>query len=352
MDMDDRPLLTMLVIAFNQERFIREAVEGALSQTYRPLEVLISDDRSTDRTFEIIKECVERYRGPHDVRVNRNRVNLGLGSHINRMVQLARGELHVIAAGDDVSFPERVSRTWEAYCDSGGVAMSIYSSVVIIDENGNKGGVYRRSLPEGSGGFEARLRNLDFGVSGCSHAWHRRVFEVFGPLTPGTTLEDRIIPFRSAHLGSIDYIDEPLVFYRRWSGNLDTRGSEHFPPYSFWNTMRALRPLALERPLKWVHVWDNLRRDVRVDHEAIKVSPAVRARAERAIRKAIELNEWEIRLIEGTFPQRCLTILEGLCRRPTHPTTRKWVMRLLVPALYYRAFRRKYTRLPLADLMP
>ena len=351
--MDDRPLLTMLVIAFNQERFIREAVEGALSQTYQPLEVVISDDCSTDRTFEIIKECVGSYRGPHDVRVNRNSVNLGFGSHINRMVELARGELHVIAAGDDISFPERVSRTWQAHCESGRVAMSIHSSVVIIDENGNKGGVYRRSPRRGpEDGFEARLRDLDFAVSGCSHAWHRSVFEVFGPLTPGATLEDRIIPFRSAHLGSIDYIDEPLVFYRRWSGNLDKRGSERFPRYSFWNTLGALRPLALERPSKWTEVWDNRRRDAEVEHEAIEVPPAVRARAQRAIRNAIELNDWEIRLIEGPFHRRWLTLLGGLCRRPTHPTTRKWIKRLLVPTLYYRSFRRKYTRLPFADLMP
>lgn len=52
----DRPLVTFALIAYDQERFIREAVEGAFSQTYSPLEIILSDDCSSDRTFEIIKD--------------------------------------------------------------------------------------------------------------------------------------------------------------------------------------------------------------------------------------------------------------------------------------------------------
>ena len=48
-----KPLLTFAVGAYNQERFIREAVESAFAQTYSPLEIVLSDDCSRDRTFEI-----------------------------------------------------------------------------------------------------------------------------------------------------------------------------------------------------------------------------------------------------------------------------------------------------------
>mgnify|MGYP005853322247 CR=1 FL=1 len=48
----DRPLVTFALFAYNQEQYIREAVEGAFSQTYEPLEMILSEDCSNDRTFE------------------------------------------------------------------------------------------------------------------------------------------------------------------------------------------------------------------------------------------------------------------------------------------------------------
>ncbi len=51
-----KPLVTFMLRTYNHERFIREAVRSALTQTYSPLQVVISDDCSQDRTFEIIQE--------------------------------------------------------------------------------------------------------------------------------------------------------------------------------------------------------------------------------------------------------------------------------------------------------
>jgi cellulose synthase/poly-beta-1,6-N-acetylglucosamine synthase-like glycosyltransferase len=65
--MSGSPLITLFVYAFNHEKFIREAVEGAFAQTYNPLEIILSDDCSTDRTYEIMQEMAERYSGPHKV---------------------------------------------------------------------------------------------------------------------------------------------------------------------------------------------------------------------------------------------------------------------------------------------
>ena len=55
----DRPVLTFAVVSCNQEQFVREAVEAALAQTYSPLEIILSDDCSDDRSFEIMQEMAE-----------------------------------------------------------------------------------------------------------------------------------------------------------------------------------------------------------------------------------------------------------------------------------------------------
>ena len=60
-----QPLVSFTILCYNQEAFIREAVEGAFSQTYSPLEIIISDDCSKDQTYEIVKQMADAYRKGH-----------------------------------------------------------------------------------------------------------------------------------------------------------------------------------------------------------------------------------------------------------------------------------------------
>jgi hypothetical protein len=106
-ELHERPLVTFALFAYNQEKYIRAAVEGAFAQEYSPLEIILSDDCSTDRTFEIMQELAANYRGPHKVILNRNETNRGLTPHVFGVARLATGTLLIAAAGDDISFPNR-----------------------------------------------------------------------------------------------------------------------------------------------------------------------------------------------------------------------------------------------------
>ena len=86
---DERPLVTFALCAYNQERFIREAIEGAFAQTYEPLEIILSDDCSSDRTFEIMQEMAAAYAGAARIKLNRNASNLGIAGHVNRLIELS-----------------------------------------------------------------------------------------------------------------------------------------------------------------------------------------------------------------------------------------------------------------------
>lgn len=221
---DIHPVLTFAVFAYNQEQYIAEAVQGALSQTYAPLEVILSDDCSSDRTFEIMQELASAYDGHHKVIVRQNEHNLGLGAHINRVMELAHGQLIVAAAGDDISLPHRTERLWNEYLKCGRKAYSIFSNEYLIDGSGNKRAHGRQMSPD------MEKLTLDWfvkhqaSITGSSHVWHRDVFDVFGPLGDGIVSEDVAIPFRSLLLGSISYIHEPLVL-RRYTGENLSMGS-------------------------------------------------------------------------------------------------------------------------------
>lgn len=110
-----RPLVTFILFAYNQEAYIREAVEGAFAQTYEPLEIILSDDCSTDRTFSIMQEMVASYDGRHRVSLGCNQINLGLASHVNAALKRSHGEIILLAAGDDVSLPNRAEYSVEIF---------------------------------------------------------------------------------------------------------------------------------------------------------------------------------------------------------------------------------------------
>jgi len=205
------PLVTFALFAYNQERYIEEALAGALAQTYRPLEVIFSDDCSTDRTFEIMNIRAALANQSICLKLNRNDENLGLASHINRVMCMANGELIVAAAGDDVSIPTRVAEIVEFYV-ANEKPDSIFSDYTEIDTSGN-------ALPLQSEAAPCEQTILDFVespmVKGAAHAWTARLFQIFGPLHDSVMCEDQVLPFRAYFLNRPRYLNKKLVKYRK-----------------------------------------------------------------------------------------------------------------------------------------
>jgi len=226
-----RPFVTFYVMAYNQARFIREAVEGALAQTYSPMEIVLSDDASTDGTFEIIQEVVSGYSGPHHVIVNRNPRTLGISEHVNKIIELASGALILAADGDDVSSSHRTTRCVDAWLEHGKPA-ALFCSVVCVDAAGNPSGKdgagwFRGFLPQEHETPAARL--LRFSKDGsprlvsCSGAWTRELWSEFGPLSPGVWHEDDLITLRAWLYDRIVFVPDALVRYREHDSNVFNR---------------------------------------------------------------------------------------------------------------------------------
>ena len=209
----ENPLITFALFCYNQESYISEALASVLSQTYSPLEIIVSDDCSTDNTYNIIKRMIADYSGPHTVKLNRNEVNLGIGNHVNKVVNLSQGEIIVVGAGDDISEPNRVSIIVERWIKCEKKAFSIHSYATVINERSEIIGVNRSAQHQYLDSAESFLKG-DARLLGATHAFSKKTFEVFGPLGEKVVYEDTVIPFRSLLLGDILYIDEPLIRHR------------------------------------------------------------------------------------------------------------------------------------------
>lgn len=208
------PKVTLLMITFNQRDFVRVALEAALSQNFGDYEILVSDDCSTDGTFSVIQQVVDEFNDERDIVAVQQPENLGIGGNINAAMRLARGTIIVVAAGDDISKPDRVSKIVEAFESPSRDVRLVFSG---FDEVDDRGIFVRRCVDQpDSGAFELATlcTRLFEGVSGATAAWHRDVFDVFGPLKPNTVYEDRSIVFRAALLGRIVFVPDTLVQYR------------------------------------------------------------------------------------------------------------------------------------------
>lgn len=222
------PLVSFIVLAYNQEKYIAQAVEGAFAQIYSPLEIVISDDCSTDRTFAVMQEMTARYKGPHKVVLNRNPKNLGIGAHVNRVVELSAGELIVGGAGDDYSLPERTMRTFQTWASGDFKSTSIFSGYQAISEDGKDLWTRSNRQPDLSR-LPDRVRAWNV-AAGCAHAFTKRVFREFGPLSNDVAAEDSAINFRSWSLHPVAFIDEPLVCYRIHDGAVSSLSLRDSPP--------------------------------------------------------------------------------------------------------------------------
>jgi glycosyltransferase involved in cell wall biosynthesis len=217
------PLVTLILLFYKQEGFIHEAVMGALNQTYSPLEIILSDDCSPDRTFEILQDLVKSYEGPHKIILNRNPTNLRVCENLNAAIALSSGELIVTAGGDDICYPNRCEVLAEEWLKPERKWHSICSNANLVNERGDFLGVYmdlRKSGVWESAGVESALQKGFVGVTGCTHAFSRSNYETFGPLPATAPGEDEILGFRSLLLGGIKWIPDLLLSYRKHPGGL------------------------------------------------------------------------------------------------------------------------------------
>ena len=208
-------MISYVVTAYNIEKYIAESVQCAFDQTYSPLEIVLSDDCSTDRTFAIMESMAKSYKGPHSIVLNRNAVNLGITGHMNKAyLELASGELIVAAHGDDISLPERTEESW-AFLSQHTDCTAVSFSMDAVNEKGER-------LKQHSAIVD-QPRYYDFlsggNIPAPSRCFYKKVMEQFGPINQECPTEDEVISFRALLLGRNAFLPDHMVQYRKHKGS-------------------------------------------------------------------------------------------------------------------------------------
>jgi glycosyltransferase involved in cell wall biosynthesis len=231
---DSAPLISIVLLAYNQASLVRESIESVLQQDYENLEILLSDDCSTDTTYKIILDYAANYSGPHRLLVNRNERNLGIGAHVEYAVSLTRGDYIVMAGGDDISLPGRVSLSMDVIQregELGAVIGRFHPFTGVFRDTGEwqpKYSVDGYVLKPGSDDwFKLSSRGKLVGMPGAVAMWNRKLFTLFGPISELVIAEDVVLANRCLISGlGVGFSGQNFVLYRCHDNNIYSGSSK------------------------------------------------------------------------------------------------------------------------------
>jgi len=255
------PKVSVIVPAYNREKYIGECLDSLLSQTYGDLEVIVVDDGSTDSTPEIAEEYRRRY--GEKVKLKRLKENSGLSVASNEGIRMAEGELICFCDSDDWFHPQRVEKMVKAL-EENPQKVVIGTNIVLYDETeGKEVGVISRGIFSqklGENAFLAVLENLyKHGCCALGGVFMARRFvfeeEFYDPTLSRGQDGDLVLRLAYRYPQGFLFIDEPLYFWRQHSGQLTKNPAEGYvsPLYfkfpRFWRRDLALPPEDRERYL-------------------------------------------------------------------------------------------------------
>lgn len=212
----DAPVVSVLMLAYNHEAYLHQAIEGALQQqTDFPFEILIGEDCSQDRTRAVALHYQEAC--PERLRVVVSERNVGAMDNLMRVMRLCRGSIIAICEGDDYWIdPHKLAQQVRILRERPEVGIVFHSTWFTFDENEALEGPYvaghgdklfsPREVIAGGGGF----------MPTPSIVFRKEAMRKMPPgLLKGAPMADFPIQIYAAAGGGAYYIDKPMSVYRR-----------------------------------------------------------------------------------------------------------------------------------------
>jgi glycosyltransferase involved in cell wall biosynthesis len=211
------PTVSVLMPVHNADRYVAQAVDSILGQSWDDWELLIINDGSTDRSRTIL----ERYAtGDHRIRLT-SRTNTGYTVALNELLTQASGEFVARMDADDVALPNRLARQIE-YLRANPAVVCVGTAVHFIDDAG-------RFLRDGHPGLEneeiqQRILAGDCVLNHPSVMMRRHALESVGGYRPEfEPAEDLDLWLRLAEIGRLANLADPLMNYRQHTASFSER---------------------------------------------------------------------------------------------------------------------------------
>lgn len=218
-----RPYIAILMATYNGEKYLREQIESIQRQTFSDWQLFISDDESTDSTFEIARSMAE-----NDSRIHVGKNTGRHGARNNFMTLLTRVEAtyYMFCDQDDVWLPRKIEltlgRMLQTEKETGSLPIVIHTDLTVVDE------VLRPTAPSFWALSRIRpelLRTFTsqgghFLATGCTMMLNSAARNVSLPIAQEALMHDVWVTLRVLHAGGkVNEVAEPTILYRQHGGN-------------------------------------------------------------------------------------------------------------------------------------
>lgn len=241
--MELKPLVSIVIPAYNRKGYIQEAIESALGQDYSCIEVIVVDDGSTDGTYELVEQfavdgVVHLYTHP-------SRENRGQSASLNLALQKAQGEFVAVLDSDDYLANDKISVQLQYLLSNPDVGM-VYGQGHAVDASGK----FLFKVPDDSHEERGDPNNL---LLDCYMALpggaliRKSILDEVGPFEESFRAgQDHDMVLRIVEVTKVVYLPRLAFFYRKHGDSISAKGLERR-----WTTgMEILRRAAGRYPYK------------------------------------------------------------------------------------------------------
>lgn len=200
-------MVSVAMCTYNGEAFIGKQIQSILDQTHSNIELIVVDDKSSDRTLEIIQSFEAKDKR---IRLHKNQHNLGFNKNFEKAIRLCSGNFIAISDQDDIWLPNKIERLLASI----GEHLMVYANSAKIDDNDNLLGssiLNSGRNPEKYNNYKSILIN-NF-VTGHNVLFKKRAIDLILPF-PEKGFYDWWMGFVMLYEGKLAYCNEILTHYR------------------------------------------------------------------------------------------------------------------------------------------
>jgi alpha-1,3-rhamnosyltransferase len=249
---NQNPLVSVLVPAYNHEQYIEEALQSVIDQAYENIEIIVINDGSTDGTGRVIEGFIQRNPGFHITYLEQK--NEGICKTLNKGLKHAKGKYVALLASDDMWTPDKTLKQVQLMerNDNIGLIFSDHyfmrvreiTEIKATDYKPNIRKCFKRNIQNEN--MYEKLMTENF-IPALTVMMRRDCVDKLGGFDPELRAEDYDMWLRMAKEYPIAFIDEPLAYYRVHATNLSNKAIRI---YVIRLILKILRKQYRERPFK------------------------------------------------------------------------------------------------------
>lgn len=239
----NKPLVSVLMTAYNAEDYIESAIQSILDQTYKNFEFIIVEDCSKDNTWKIIEKFSKKDKR---VKTVKNKKNLKAGESSNKAIPLCKGKYIIRMDADDWSYPDRIEKQVK-YMEKNPKIVVSGSAMIVCDENLKTVGT--RYYPQTDREIRSSLLRLNQ-IPHPASIWKSEALSKTSLYQGYQGSADYGLVLDISQYGLLGNINEPLIKFRVHSKSMSNSAMALQQKATLFFSNKAVREYGYKRSMK------------------------------------------------------------------------------------------------------